>query len=206
MAGACCDARPCPCPARARSRGGRVPVPTRAAVAQKANGRRRRAAPEQDAVDGAARGPGRVGADGELWRRGGQRVGSGPVFEYVHGNFSLHTPVETASTSKWPTAMMFAGLVEDGTIASLDSYCSDYVPWWGNDKASSMTQCKGSAAPRQPSSGCGLLEFGSLATHARPITWARSQPAACLAWQARSTWPPLKDNERLFLVLPTVTR
>ena len=31
--------------------------------------------------------------------------------------------------------MMFAGLVEDGTIASLDSYCSDYVSWWGNDKA-----------------------------------------------------------------------
>ena len=29
---------------------------------------------------------------------------SGPVFEYTHGNFSLHTVVETASTSKWPIA------------------------------------------------------------------------------------------------------
>lgn len=59
---------------------------------------------------------------------------SGPVFEYTHGNFSMHTVVETASTSKWPIAMMFAGLVDDGTVRSLDSLASDYVPWWSTDR------------------------------------------------------------------------
>jgi len=60
---------------------------------------------------------------------------SGIQFEYVHGNFSLHEVVETASTSKWPIAMMLAGLVDDGTIKSLDSFASDYVPWWSSDRA-----------------------------------------------------------------------
>ena len=35
----------------------------------------------------------------------------GTVYNYTHGNFSLHTPVETASTSKWPLAMTLAGLI-----------------------------------------------------------------------------------------------
>jgi hypothetical protein len=54
---------------------------------------------------------------------------SGVQFDYTHGKFSMHQVVETASTSKWPMAMMFVGLVQDGSIASLDSYASDYVPW-----------------------------------------------------------------------------
>jgi len=58
---------------------------------------------------------------------------SGPLFQYTHGNFSLTTPVATASTSKWPMAMMMVGLVHDGTIGSLDDIASKYVPWWSQD-------------------------------------------------------------------------
>ena len=58
---------------------------------------------------------------------------SGPLFHYVHGNFSMRTKVETASTSKWPLAMMFVGLVADGTIRSLDAKAHEYVPWWTKD-------------------------------------------------------------------------
>lgn len=56
---------------------------------------------------------------------------SGPLFEYTHGDFSLETTkCELASTSKWPLAMMFVGLVNDGTIHSLDALANEYVPWW----------------------------------------------------------------------------
>jgi CubicO group peptidase (beta-lactamase class C family) len=55
-------------------------------------------------------------------------------FEYTRAPFSAHAAVETASTSKWPMAMMFTGLVRDGTIASLDDHASDYVPWWSSDR------------------------------------------------------------------------
>jgi len=41
--------------------------------------------------------------------------------------------VLTASTSKWPAAMAIAGAVADGSIRSLDSLVSDYVPWWTVD-------------------------------------------------------------------------
>lgn len=66
----------------------------------------------------------------------------GRVFVYEHGNFSMHTPVETASTSKWPSAMMLAGLVNDGTIKSLDTKVNTILPWWTkdpNDKRSLVT-------------------------------------------------------------------
>jgi len=57
---------------------------------------------------------------------------SGQLFQYIGkgGNVSMKTVLPTGSTSKWPSAMMFAGLVADGTIASLDSKVSDYVSWW----------------------------------------------------------------------------
>jgi len=58
---------------------------------------------------------------------------SGPLFHYTHGNFTLRTNVLTASTSKWPLAMMMVGLVQDGTIGSLDDLASKYVPWWSKD-------------------------------------------------------------------------
>ena len=72
---------------------------------------------------------------------------SGVQYEYetaatkTHVAFSLHDVVETASTSKWPMAMMFAGLVADGTISSLDALASEYVPWWSKD-----TSCRNASA------------------------------------------------------------
>lgn len=54
----------------------------------------------------------------------------GQLFKYEGGNFTLETLIPTGSTSKWPSAMMVAGLVNDGTIKSLDSKVSDYLPWW----------------------------------------------------------------------------
>ena len=67
---------------------------------------------------------------------------SGVQFQYTHGTFSPHQSIETASTSKWPMAMMFVGMVHDGTIASLDSFASDYVPWWNNDRTcQNVTMC-----------------------------------------------------------------
>lgn len=57
----------------------------------------------------------------------------GTLFVYESGNFTMHTRIPTGSTSKWPSAMMFAGLVNDGTIASLDELVSDFLPWWTTD-------------------------------------------------------------------------
>jgi len=42
----------------------------------------------------------------------------------------MKTQIPTGSTSKWPSAMMFAGLVNDGTIESLDDPVHKYVGWW----------------------------------------------------------------------------
>ena len=68
---------------------------------------------------------------------------SGPLFEYTHGNFSLtETKCSLASTSKWPGAMMFTGLVADGTISSLDDKANKYVSWWtknASDMKSNVT-------------------------------------------------------------------
>lgn len=57
----------------------------------------------------------------------------GQEFLYQHGNMTMHTPVGTLSTSKWPSAMMMAGLVNDGTIESLDDLASKYIKWWTKD-------------------------------------------------------------------------
>ena len=83
---------------------------------------------------------------------------SGVQFEYTHGDFSLHTEVQTASTSKWPMAMMFTGMVADGTISSLDAFASDYVPWWTKDRTcqnASLCDAKGNITVRH------LLSFTS---------------------------------------------
>eukprot|EP00657_Telonema_sp_P-1_P012936 TRINITY_DN9858_c0_g1_i1.p1 TRINITY_DN9858_c0_g1~~TRINITY_DN9858_c0_g1_i1.p1 ORF type:complete len:295 (-),score=84.92 TRINITY_DN9858_c0_g1_i1:139-1023(-) len=53
----------------------------------------------------------------------------------IRDSFTTRTVVPTGSTSKWPSAMMFAGLVNDGTITSLDDPVSDYVSWWTKDPA-----------------------------------------------------------------------
>jgi len=56
----------------------------------------------------------------------------GRVYLHVHGNFSMDTKVQTASTSKWPIASMLTGLVNDGTM-SLDDKPSKYLKWWTTD-------------------------------------------------------------------------
>lgn len=65
---------------------------------------------------------------------------SGPLFQYTHGNFTLDTLIGTASTSKWPLAMMFVGLVADGTIRSLDAKASEYVRWWATEVGDPKSQ------------------------------------------------------------------
>jgi CubicO group peptidase (beta-lactamase class C family) len=58
----------------------------------------------------------------------------GTLFEYTHGNFSsTRTQCSLASSSKWPLAMMFVGLVADGTIESLEVKANKYVSWWSKD-------------------------------------------------------------------------
>lgn len=65
---------------------------------------------------------------------------NGRLFMYEHGNFSMHSPVETASTSKWPAAMMLAGLVNDGTIKHLDDPVNLYVSWWTKDQGDARSR------------------------------------------------------------------
>lgn len=57
----------------------------------------------------------------------------GRLFVYEGGNFTTKTLIPTGSTSKWPSAMLFAGLVNDGTVSSLDDKVSKYLPWWTTD-------------------------------------------------------------------------
>ena len=52
----------------------------------------------------------------------------------------MHTPVGTLSTSKWPSAMMVAGLVNDGTISSIDDLCSKYFDWWTTDETDNRSK------------------------------------------------------------------
>mmetsp|Transcript_36264 Transcript_36264/g.113875 ORF Transcript_36264/g.113875 Transcript_36264/m.113875 type:complete len:333 (+) Transcript_36264:51-1049(+) len=54
----------------------------------------------------------------------------GQLFVYESGNFTMDQQIPTGSTSKWPSAMMFAGLVGDGTIRSLDDPVHEYLPYW----------------------------------------------------------------------------
>eukprot|EP00418_Pyrodinium_bahamense_P009870 CAMPEP_0179106766 /NCGR_PEP_ID=MMETSP0796-20121207/49660_1 /TAXON_ID=73915 /ORGANISM="Pyrodinium bahamense, Strain pbaha01" /LENGTH=463 /DNA_ID=CAMNT_0020804809 /DNA_START=23 /DNA_END=1414 /DNA_ORIENTATION=- len=57
----------------------------------------------------------------------------GRLFLYEGGRFKMRTRIPTGSTSKWPSAMMFAGLVNDGTVASLDDPVFKYLSWWTKD-------------------------------------------------------------------------
>ena len=57
----------------------------------------------------------------------------GERFRYEGGSFTMQTQVPTASVSKWPSAMMFAGLVADGTISTLDTRVNTILPYWTKD-------------------------------------------------------------------------
>lgn len=51
---------------------------------------------------------------------------TGTEFLYSPDGFSMHTEMEGASLSKWPAAVMIAGLVEDGTM-SFDDKANKFV-------------------------------------------------------------------------------
>lgn len=59
----------------------------------------------------------------------------GRQFLYEGGGFTKDTLIPTGSTSKWPSAMMFAGLVKDGLVDSLDDPVFKYFSWWTRDQA-----------------------------------------------------------------------
>lgn len=63
----------------------------------------------------------------------------GRLFTYQGGNLTLDDQIPTLSTSKWPSAMMVAGLVEDGTIKSLDDPVSKYLSWWTTNESDSRS-------------------------------------------------------------------
>ena len=58
---------------------------------------------------------------------------SGNLFTYSSGDFTTSTQIPTGSTSKWPSAMMFAGMVAQGHVASLDDPVNKYLSWWTKD-------------------------------------------------------------------------
>ncbi len=58
------------------------------------------------------------------------RTTEGPLFLYEHGNFSMKTKVQTASTSKWPIATMFTNMVNGGIFPNLDVKPNEYLEWW----------------------------------------------------------------------------
>lgn len=53
----------------------------------------------------------------------------GHRFEYSHGDSSLDTVYESASTSKWVAAVVILNLVDQGVL-SLDDEPSRYLPFW----------------------------------------------------------------------------
>jgi len=59
---------------------------------------------------------------------------TGELFRYEGGKFTMRTQIPTGSTSKWPSAMMIAGLASDGTVR-LDEPVSTYLSWWTKDPA-----------------------------------------------------------------------
>jgi len=64
---------------------------------------------------------------------------SGELFRYEGGNFTMNTQVPTGSTSKWPSAMMVTGLVNDGTVG-LDDPVNQHLKWWTTDPADDRSQ------------------------------------------------------------------
>jgi len=64
---------------------------------------------------------------------------SGELFRYEGGNFTMRTLVPTGSTSKWPSAMMVTGLVNDGTVG-LDDPVNQHLTWWTKDPSDDRSQ------------------------------------------------------------------
>ena len=106
----------------------------------------------------------------------------GRLFTYEGGNFTLKTKIPTGSTSKWPSAMMFAGLVEDGTVKSLDDPVYKYLPWWTKDPKD----------PRSTVTFRMLLSFTSGFGDGHPGEEANTRQAR--AWRAKQ---PVVSERRL---------
>lgn len=59
----------------------------------------------------------------------GLETASGYRFVHSHGDSTLETPYESASTSKWVAASVLLDLVDRGVLA-LDDSPADYLPFW----------------------------------------------------------------------------
>jgi len=67
---------------------------------------------------------------------------SGTLFKWESPGFSSATTLMAgASLSKWPAAIMIAGLVHDGTL-SFDDHASKYLPWWSTDPSDSRSRVR----------------------------------------------------------------
>jgi len=102
---------------------------------------------------------------------------SGLQFSYQRGNMTPDAHVLTASTSKWPSAMALAGVVADGSIASLDSKVSDYVPWWTTNTSD----------PRSAVTYRHLLSFTSGFGQGKPGNESY-KGLACMHWEGNVTF------------------
>lgn len=112
----------------------------------------------------------------------------GRVFLYEGGTFKMNTQVPVGSTSKWPSAIMFASMVDDGTIASLDDPVHKYLSYWSrspSDKRSLITVRM-------------LLDFTSGLGHGGPGQEMNTRAAR--AWRTKHNVP------RGGLSLPNVTK
>jgi len=111
----------------------------------------------------------------------------GRLFTYEGGNFTLKTKIPTGSTSKWPSAMMFAGLVEDGTIKSLDDPVYKYLPWWTKDAKD----------PRSTVTFRMLLSFTSGFGDGHPGEEANTRAARLWRANQKSSDPEVVPSRRL---------
>ena len=60
---------------------------------------------------------------------------NGTLFTWESPSFSMaHTKMAGASLSKWPAAIMLAGLVNDGTLR-FDDRANQYLKWWSTDES-----------------------------------------------------------------------
>jgi len=113
----------------------------------------------------------------------------GHLFKYEGGNFTLGKQIPTGSTSKWPSAMMFAGLVNDGSIGSLDDKLSKYLTWWTKDPKDlrSMVTFR---MLLSFTSGFGDGNPGEEANTRQAREWRRANKPAD---QQNASWPKLPD-------------
>eukprot|EP00750_Incisomonas_marina_P032142 INCI8908.1.p1 GENE.INCI8908.1~~INCI8908.1.p1 ORF type:complete len:477 (+),score=103.92 INCI8908.1:120-1550(+) len=56
----------------------------------------------------------------------------GRLFLHTPDNFSMDSYMEAASLSKWGTAMILAGMVQDGTLRFTDQ-ANKHLTWWAQD-------------------------------------------------------------------------